>query len=140
MKLIRLLSYPARSSKTMYSYCGFVARIHSNLYEMLTYSNSVDCQKSDWKVHKRSVCVKAAIFHKVDKMIKKYSGPGTPLENIEALDGMIWAERRRNPSARPERCDGCTLRFRGTPLEDHEEGQGDVGEPFKRCKECDYRL
>lgn len=96
-------------------------------------------------MHKRSVCTKPAILHKVDKMMKKYSGPGTAMGGINILEQLAWEERRRNPTP-VGACDGCFRRFHGTPVEegfedeDEDEDHGDAGDPFKRCKECDYTI
>jgi len=108
---------------------------------------SVECQKTDWKVHKRSVCTEPAILHKVDKMMKKFSGPGYALGSINRLEELAWAERRRNPTP-VEACDGCFRRFHGAPPEEREpweeeeeeEEERDAGDPFKRCTECDYTI
>ncbi|KAF8061606.1 hypothetical protein FPV67DRAFT_1509570 [Lyophyllum atratum] len=98
---------------------------------------SVECQKKDWKIHKRSVCTKSAMHYKLDRMMKKYSGPGTT---------MGWAERRRNLTP-VSVCDGCFLPFRGAPVEEREDWEEefrvdpvDIGDPFKRCQECDYTV
>ncbi|KAG2158609.1 uncharacterized protein EDB93DRAFT_1100269 [Suillus bovinus] len=92
--------------------------------------STAHCQKVDWKVHKRSVCTKPAILHKVDKMMKKWGGPGSAIDNVK--------RRRRNPIP-AHNCDGCLLRFRGTPPEDEYDVE-DVGDAFKRCTTCDYTI
>ncbi|OAX35405.1 hypothetical protein K503DRAFT_723071 [Rhizopogon vinicolor AM-OR11-026] len=103
--------------------------------------NDAACQKIDWKVHKRSVCTKLAMLHKLDKLVKKISGPGTAMGSMHAMEKMAWEERRRNPVP-VSVCDGCFRRFRGTPVEPgmEEDDQGDAGDPFKRCTECDYTI
>jgi len=107
---------------------------------------SVICQRSDWKEHKRSACIKPAIFHKLDRMMKKYSGPGYPMGSLNKLEAAAWEERRRNP--RPStKCDGCFGRFRGAPIDqddlidqDDDSQNEDVGDVFKRCTGCDYTI
>lgn len=92
------------------------------------------------------------MLHTVDKMVKKYSGPGTPMGRLEFLEKVLWEERRRNPTPATA-CDGCLRRFRGAPRsaeedawsddEDDEGGKGEVadaGDLFKRCTECDYTI
>jgi len=76
--------------------------------------------------------------------MKKYSGPGTAMGRIHAIEQAAWEERRRNPTPATA-CDGCLRRFRGAPAEDmfedeDEEDAGDAGDPFKRCVECDYTI
>ncbi|KAG2067865.1 hypothetical protein BDR04DRAFT_1120134 [Suillus decipiens] len=101
---------------------------------------SAECQKVDWKVHKRSVCTKPAILHRVDKLMKKWSGPGSTMDTIDRMEQLAWAERQRNPVPAPK-CDGCFARFRGTPRdEDDENDAEDVGDAFKRCTTCDYTI
>jgi hypothetical protein len=81
-------------------------------------------------------------MHKVDKFIEKFSGPDTPLGRINAIERLAWEERRRNPVP-VAACDGCLRRFRGTPMEpwmEEEDDDGDAGDAFKRCKECDYTI
>jgi len=104
---------------------------------------SVTCQKSDWKEHKRSACVKPAVFHKMDRMIKKFSGPNTPMGRLNELEAAAWEARRLNPKP-ATKCDGCFSRFRGVPIDkdDYDEGEDetDVGDVFKRCADCDYTI
>ncbi|KAG1726957.1 uncharacterized protein EDB91DRAFT_1165099 [Suillus paluster] len=103
---------------------------------------SAECQKVDWKVHKRSVCIKPAILHKVDKLMKKWGGPGSTMGTIDRIEQLAWEERRRNPIP-ASKCDGCFSRFRGTPPdedEDEEDDVRDVGDAFKRCTTCDYTI
>ena len=110
----------------------------------LTYI-SVMCQKVDWKEHKRSACVKPPMLHKLDRMMKKYSGPNFPLGRIAELEKAAWEERRRNPTP-IAKCDGCFRRFQGAPIEeddydlDSSELLKDAGDIFKRCSECDYTI
>ncbi|KAG1723391.1 hypothetical protein EDB19DRAFT_1834616 [Suillus lakei] len=82
------------------------------------------------KVHKRSICTKPAILHRVDKLMKKWSGPGSLMGNINRMEQLAWEERRRNPMPVPK-CDGCLSRFRGTPPDEDDEGNvEDVGDAF----------
>ncbi|KAJ7704315.1 hypothetical protein B0H17DRAFT_1126681 [Mycena rosella] len=104
----------------------------------------VECQKKDWKQHnlKRSVCTKPAILHQVDKMMKKHSGPGSPMASITAIEKVVWAERARNPQP-IEACDGCFRRFRGVPPrveEEEDENTPDAGDKFKHCTACDWTI
>ncbi|KAJ6588417.1 hypothetical protein B0H19DRAFT_1099211 [Mycena capillaripes] len=106
---------------------------------------SVDCQKKDWKEHKRSVCTKPAIFHKVDKLMKKQSIDslaGSPLASLQLFEDAAWAERVRNSQVIPA-CDGCFRRFRGFPPreeEEEDENTPDAGDEFKHCKKCDWTI
>ena len=120
------------------SFSNCINQIDSNI------ASSVACQKADWKEHKRSVCVKPAIFHKVDKMMKKLGGPNTPLGFVNKLENAAWEERRRNP-AQITKCDSCLRRFRGTPVDEDdydldENETDDVGDIFKRCADCDFTI
>jgi len=77
-------------------------------------------------------------------MMKKYSGPGSALGSINALEQLAWEERRRNPSP-VTACDGCLRRFHGAPADERfddeeDEDAGDAGDPFKRCTDCDYTI
>src|SRR5258706_18344 len=101
---------------------------------------SVTCQKADWKEHKRSACVKPAVFHKFDKMMKKFSGPNTTMGRLNEIEAAVWEARRLNPTP-VGKCDGCLSRFRGVPIDsdDGEDGT-DVGDVFKRCADCDYTI
>lgn len=109
----------------------------------LTLYISTTCQRADWKEHKRSACVKPAIFHKFDRLMKKYSGPNYPMGRLKMLEAAAWEERRRNPKP-STKCDGCFSRFRGVPIDLEEDDYGspneDVGDVFKRCTECDYTI
>jgi hypothetical protein len=74
--------------------------------------------------------------------MKKWSGPGTAMGSLNALEQLAWEERRRNPTPATA-CDGCHRRFRGAPAEEGFEDDEDVdgaGDPFKRCTECDYTI
>ncbi|KDR71737.1 hypothetical protein GALMADRAFT_229283 [Galerina marginata CBS 339.88] len=102
------------------------------------------CQKADWKVHKRSVCTKPAILHKVDKMMKKYGGPNSTMGMLNSLEKAAWDERKRNPQPVSD-CDGCFRRFLGEPQQPDDEEDEDIntGDPparFKRCAVCDYTI
>ncbi|KAJ7779573.1 hypothetical protein B0H14DRAFT_2961987, partial [Mycena olivaceomarginata] len=104
--------------------------------------HSPECQKKDWKEHKRSVCVKPALLHKFDKMVKKHSGPGSAMSTIESFERAAWAERVRNPQV-ISACDGCFRRFHGFPPreeEEEDENTPDAGAEFKHCKECDWTI
>lgn len=104
--------------------------------------HSPECQKKDWKEHKRSVCVKPAFFHKFDKFMKKHSGPGSAMSTVESFERAAWAERVRNPQVIPG-CDGCFRRFHGFPPreeEEEDENTPDAGAEFKHCKECDWTI
>jgi hypothetical protein len=87
-------------------------------------------------------------------MMKKHSGPGTVLGRMNAIEDVVWEERRRNPTPATQ-CDGCFRRFHGAPVEEggweddedeneddegEDEDAGDAGDPFKRCTECDYTI
>lgn len=91
------------------------------------------------------MCAKPAILHKVDKSLRKYSAPGYTMHSLSRLEDLAWEERRRNPAPVPV-CDGCSRRFRGVPVEegfgyeDGDEDDGDAGDRFKRCTECDYTI
>ncbi|KAF9523714.1 hypothetical protein CPB83DRAFT_862339 [Crepidotus variabilis] len=128
-----------------------------------------ECQKQDWKVHKRSTCTKPALLHKVDKMLKKHSGPNTPLGTMTKWEEIAWAQRRANPQPARE-CDGCFRRFKGFPptqddiqteemermmseisrekgeLEEGEDvsdgplEERHAGDPFKHCSDCDWTI
>ena len=101
----------------------------------------ITCQKADWKEHKRSVCVKPAMFHKVDKMMKKFSGPNTLMGRLNEIENAAWEERRRNPTP-ANKCDGCLRRFRGVPIDRDDPGEAEVdaGDVFKRCTDCDWTI
>jgi hypothetical protein len=78
----------------------------------------------------------------MDRMLKKISGPNYPLGRIQMIEEAAWEERRRNPMPATE-CDGCFRRFRGTPIKNvdfSDEDEGDAGEVFKRCTDCDYTI
>lgn len=101
-----------------------------------------ECQKRDWKQHKRSVCTKPAIFHKMDKMMKQHSGPGSMMASLNAMQDAAWAERVRNPQPIPA-CDACFRRFRGVPPrreEEEDENTPDAGPMFKHCTQCDWTI
>ncbi|KAF8208274.1 hypothetical protein K438DRAFT_1813718 [Mycena galopus ATCC 62051] len=103
---------------------------------------SAECQKKDWKEHKRSVCTKPAIFHKLDKKLKQHSGPGSAMNTLQLWEQAAWAERVRNPQV-VGACDGCFRRFRGFPPreeEEEDENTPDAGNEFKHCKECDWTI
>ncbi|KAJ6481657.1 hypothetical protein C8R45DRAFT_1002557 [Mycena sanguinolenta] len=102
---------------------------------------SAECQKADWKEHKRSVCTKSALLHKLDKMMKKQSGPGSVFGSLLVMEEAAWAERVRNPKVVPA-CDGCFRRFHGFPREEEEEDENtpDAGDEFKHCKNCDWTI
>ena len=79
-------------------------------------------------------------------MMKKFSGPGTPMGSLNRIEQVLWEERRRNPTP-VSTCDGCLRRFRGAPaeeklFEDAEDAEeaGETGDLFKRCTECDYTI
>jgi hypothetical protein len=115
--------------------------------EPSNYNISVTCQRADWKVHKRSACVKPPMLHKLDKMMKKYSGPNYPMGRLNEIEKAVWEERRRNPTP-VTKCDGCFRRFRGAPIDEDDlddfdssgEDGKDAGDVFKRCTDCDYAI
>jgi len=74
-------------------------------------------------------------------MMKKYSGPNSPMGRINVLEAAAWEDRRRNPTP-STKCDGCFRRFRGAPIDrdDYGSPNEDVGDVFKRCTECDYTI
>ncbi|KAJ7757001.1 hypothetical protein B0H16DRAFT_1537657 [Mycena metata] len=99
---------------------------------------SKDCQKTDWKAHKRSVCTKPAIFHKLDKMMSK----NPVMAGLQSFEQAAWADRVRNPQIIGA-CDGCFRRFRGFPPreeEEEDENTPDAGDAFKHCKDCDWTI
>lgn len=108
---------------------------------------STNCQRADWPQHKRSACIKPPMLHKLDKMMKKYSGPNYPMARLAEIEKAAWDERRRNPVP-ATKCDGCFRRFRGAPIEEDdddydssEEGsRKDAGDVFKRCADCDFTI
>jgi len=53
----------------------------------------------------------------MERTLKKYSGPETPMGSLKEMEEVIWAERRRNPKPAVS-CDSCFRRFRGAPIED----------------------
>lgn len=76
-------------------------------------------------------------------MMKKFGRPNYPMGQLKMLEDAVWEERRRNPAPSPAKCDGCLSRFRGTPIEEDDDfgtPDEDVGEVFKRCRECDYTI
>ncbi|KAJ7115990.1 hypothetical protein C8R44DRAFT_793821 [Mycena epipterygia] len=103
---------------------------------------SAECQKRDWKQHKRSVCTKPALLHNLDRLMKKHSGPGSVMASLNAMQDAAWAERVRNPQPIPA-CDGCFRRFRGVPPrreEEEDENTPDAGPMFKHCTQCDWAI
>jgi hypothetical protein len=104
---------------------------------------SVTCQKADWKVHKRSACLKPAEFHKLDKMWKRFTRPNTTMGRLGVIERAAWEARRLNPTP-ATKCDGCLLRFRGAPVEedgfDYGEEKTETGDMFKRCTDCDFTI
>jgi hypothetical protein len=106
---------------------------------------SVACQKADWKKHKRSACMKPPMFHKLDRMMKKYSGPNSPMGRLAVIEKAAWEECRRNPTP-ATKCDGCLRRFQGAPIEeddydsDSDELLEEAGDVFKRCTDCVYTI
>ena len=132
---------------TLNSYCSYVdfaLKCGESKTTHLTYLSSA-CQKADWKEHKRSACVKPPMFHKLDRMMKKYSGPNYPLGQLAVIEKVAWEERRRNPTP-VKKCDSCFSRFQGAPIEeddyDFDSGEllKDAGAVSKRCTECDYTI
>ena len=103
---------------------------------------SVSCQKTDWKEHKRSACVKPAVFHKLDRMMKKMN---STMGLINHLEKTAWEERRRNPTP-VSKVWWMFCRFKGAPIEEKEEDDDDddedkdFGDVFKRCSDCDYTI
>lgn len=90
----------------------------------------------DWKEHKRSACVKPEIFHRGDKLEKKYSRPGYPMSNLNYMEELLWKSRRKNPKP-VSACDGCYKRFIGFPKTKggYFEGE-DNKDPVAKCKRC----
>lgn len=86
------------------------------------------------------------MLHKLDKMMKQMSGPGSVMGHLNTLEDAVWAERVRNPQT-PTACDGCLRPFKGFPPlvdegVDEEEGhaRSDAGDAFKHCDECDFTI
>ncbi|KAG2127235.1 hypothetical protein DEU56DRAFT_531879 [Suillus clintonianus] len=101
---------------------------------------SVECQKVDWKEHKRTVCIRSAIFSEVEKMMKQWHKPGTMLGDVNGMFQLLWKERQQNPTPAMI-CDGCFWPFRGTaPHENDKDNVRHVGDAFKRCTTCDYTI
>ena len=89
----------------------------------------VKCQKADSKEHKRSACLKPAIFHKMDKMLKKYGRPNSTMGHLEQMEKaweIVLGWTRLQPASAID-----LRRFRGAPIEEDDEDAGD----FKRCAE-----
>lgn len=108
----------------------------------------IQCCMSKNRLEGPQTCTKPALLHKMDKMMKKFSGPNHPMGRLNMIEEVAWAERRRNPVPIWD-CDGCFRRFRGAPpkqpdpWEDElEEGvdAGDAGLVFKRCTGCDWTI
>ncbi|KAF5369808.1 hypothetical protein D9758_001350 [Tetrapyrgos nigripes] len=114
------------------------------LWHTFSYLN-VECQTEDWKVHKRTVCVKGEIWNKTERTLRKISGPNNPMGRLQSMEDNAWAFRRQNPDPNPSHCDGCFRRFRGHPP--NEDDIDETGKPYedcgsvsdgKRCRNCDW--
>lgn len=124
---------------TMTSYCSYVMNspIFTSSMKIFVFF-SAECQKADWKAHKRSMCAMPAILHQVDKSMRMFNGH---MRLVNHLEKLAWEQRRRNPVP-ASACDGCWRRFRGVPVKEgsEDEDRGDAGDRFKRCTECDYTI
>lgn len=100
----------------------------------------------DWKQHKRSVCLQTPEAHRIEKEMKKFTGPNTLMASMAKMEEAAWAERARNPE--PTRaCDGCFRRWEECPFDpivDDEETALDEHcgsrRDGKRCFKCDWTV
>ncbi|KAE9404695.1 hypothetical protein BT96DRAFT_916592 [Gymnopus androsaceus JB14] len=106
---------------------------------------SVECQTTDWKQHKRSVCLQSAEASRIEKHMKKFTGPNSLMASMRKMEDAAWAERARNPE--PTRaCDGCFRRWEDVPFnpdeDDDEEADVHCGSrrDGKRCTKCDWTV